>query len=94
MQTHQIQVSGAGERVHEIRSELFAFPEVLDVFVAGRQDVLVVVCDGRPRPGEWLHALRAGGYRTLDRSHARWSGSERRSDRLVRDVVPARRRSG
>ena len=58
MKTHQIHVSGARERVHEIRRELFAFSEVLDVFVTGRADVLVVVYAGRPRPGEWLRVLR------------------------------------
>lgn len=29
MQTHRIQVSGSREHVHQIRGELFAFPEVL-----------------------------------------------------------------
>jgi hypothetical protein len=48
--------------VNEVRSELFNFPEVLDVFITGRQDALVVVCSGRPRPGEWLRALRRVGY--------------------------------
>jgi hypothetical protein len=41
---------------------LFAFPEVLEVFSTGRPDALVVVCSGRPHPGEWLRALRAAGY--------------------------------
>jgi hypothetical protein len=63
VQTHQIHVSDGRHRVHEIRTELFAFPEVLDVFVTGRPDALVVVFWGRPRPGEWLRALRAVGYR-------------------------------
>ena len=62
MQTHQIHVSDGRHRVHEIRTELFAFPEVLDVFVTGRPDALVVVNWGRPRPGEWQRALRAVGY--------------------------------
>ena len=75
MQTHQIHISGARERSHGIRNELFAFPEVLEVFVTGRPDVLVVVYAGRPRPGEWLRALRALGYRTPARGHARWPGS-------------------
>jgi hypothetical protein len=87
MQTHQIHVLGARERVHEIRGELFAFPEVLDVFVTGRPDVLVVVYAGRPRPGEWVGALRALGYRTPARSHARWPGSKARSALLLRNVV-------
>jgi hypothetical protein len=56
--------------VQEIRHELFAFPEVLDVFVTGRPDCLVVVSLGRPRPGEWLRALRAVGYQVPIRRHA------------------------
>ena len=62
VQTYQIHVSRGRDRVNEIRSELFGFSEVLDVFVTGRQDSLVVVCWGRPRPAEWLRVLRAGGY--------------------------------
>jgi hypothetical protein len=62
VQTHQINVSRASDMVREIRHELFAFPEVLEVFVTGRPDWLVVVSRGRPRPGEWLRALRAVGY--------------------------------
>jgi hypothetical protein len=87
MQTHQIQVSGAKERVHEIRSELFAFPEVLDVFATGRPDALVVVYWGRPRPGEWLRALRELGYRTPARGHARWPRPDRLHAALRRAVV-------
>jgi hypothetical protein len=70
MQTHQVHVSDGRNRVHEIRTELFAFPEVLDVFVTGRPDALVVVHLGRPRPGEWLRALRAAGYRVPPRQRA------------------------
>lgn len=62
MQTHQINVSRARDMVQEIRHELFAFPEVLDVFVTSRPDSLVVVSRGRPRPGDWLRALRVVGY--------------------------------
>jgi hypothetical protein len=62
VQTYQIYVSKGRDRVHEIRSELFVFPEILDVFITGRRDSLVVVCRGRPRPAEWLRALRAVGY--------------------------------
>jgi hypothetical protein len=88
MQTHQIQVSGAKERVHEIRSELFAFPEVLDVFATGRADALVVVCWGRPRPGEWLRAPRAVGYSAPARRHARWPRRDRPQDHtLLRTIV-------
>ncbi|MEA2211033.1 MAG: hypothetical protein QOF83_981 [Solirubrobacteraceae bacterium] len=70
MQTHQINVSSARDIVQEIRHELFQFPEVLDVFVTGRPDWLVVVSRGRPRPGEWLRALRAVGYHVPVRRHA------------------------
>jgi hypothetical protein len=71
VQTYQIYVSKGRDRVHEIRSELFAFPEILDVFVTGRPDSLVVVCRGRPRPAEWLRALRAVGYDLPPRRHSR-----------------------
>jgi hypothetical protein len=64
MQTHQIRVSGARQSVHVIRNELFAFPEILEVFATGRPDALVVVYVGRPRPGEWLRGLRRLGFRT------------------------------
>lgn len=87
MQTHRIQVSGARESVHEIRGELFAFPEVLEVFVTGRPDFLVVVCAGRPRPGEWLRALGAIGCRIPARAHARWPRPERRSESLLPAIV-------
>ena len=70
MQTHQLHVSNARDSVLEIRSELFVFPEVLEVFVTGRPDVLVVVCSGRPRPAQWLRTLRAAGYEILARRHA------------------------
>jgi hypothetical protein len=70
VQTHQINISKGREGVHEIRSELFAFPEVLDVFVTGQPDSLVVICCGRPRLGEWLGALRAVGYDVPARQHA------------------------
>jgi hypothetical protein len=70
VQTHQIHVSNGRDRVHEVRSELFIFPEVLDVFVTGRPDALVVVCSGRPRPGQWLGALRRVGYDVPARRHA------------------------
>ena len=70
VQTHQIQISNGRDRADEIRSELFAFPEVLDVFITSRPDALVVVCSGRPHPGEWLRALRAVGYGTPARETA------------------------
>jgi hypothetical protein len=70
MRTHQIHVSNGREAVDEIRRQLFLFPEVLEVFSTGRPDVVVVVCAGRPRPGEWLRALRALGYQTPARRSA------------------------
>ena len=70
MKTHQIQVTDGRERVHEIRNELFAFPEVIEVLPTGRPDALVVVCWGRPRPAGWLNALRAVGYQIPPRRHA------------------------
>ena len=89
MKTHQIYVSGAGERADEIRNGLFAFSEVLDVFVTGRPDVLVVIYVGRPRPGEWLHALRRLGYHTPARERAMWPRPQGRSAGLLREVVPS-----
>ena len=73
MQTHPIHVTHGRELVVEVRCELFAFSEILEVFVTGRADVLVVVCAGRPRPAEWLRALRGSGYEIPDRRHARVS---------------------
>lgn len=72
MQTYQIHVGNARETVHEIRRELFVFPEVLEVYETGHPEILVVVFDGRPRPGEWLRALRAVGYRTPARQRSRF----------------------
>jgi len=86
MQTHQIHVLGASEQVHAIRGELFRFPEVLDVFVTGRPDVLVVVYARRPRPAEWLLALRKVGYRPTARDHATWRESGQRP-RLVLHTI-------
>lgn len=62
MQTHQIQIFNGRRRALEIRRELFAFPEIMEVFITSRPDALVVVCCGRPRPAEWLRALREAGY--------------------------------
>jgi hypothetical protein len=70
VQTHQILVSNGRDMVNEVRSELFNFAEVLDVFITGRPDALVVVCSGRPRPGEWLGALRRVGYNIPAKRHA------------------------
>jgi hypothetical protein len=87
MQTHRIHVSGARKQVHQIRTELFTFPEVLEVFACGQPDVLVVVYAGRPRPAVWLHALRAVGYRTQARTGARWIEDKGSPDSLLRNVV-------
>jgi hypothetical protein len=70
VQTYQITISQARENVHAIRRELFAFSEILEVFVTSRSDSLVVVCAGRPRLGEWRRALRAVGYDVSDRRHS------------------------
>ena len=70
MQTYRISISQGRGNVHGIRSELFAFSEILDVFVTGRSDSLVVICAGRPRLGEWLRALRAAGYEPPARRRA------------------------
>jgi hypothetical protein len=69
VQTCKIIVLKARENVHEIRSKLFAFPEILEVFVTSRPDALVVVCSGRPRPESWLRALRAVGFEIPARRH-------------------------
>jgi hypothetical protein len=70
VQTYKIYVSKGRDRVNEIRSELFVFPEILEVFVTGRPDSLVVVCRGRPRPAEWLRALRLARYDVAHRRHS------------------------
>ena len=70
MQTHKIHVSNGRHMVEEVRIELFKFPEILEVFITGRPDALVVVCSGRPRPGEWLGALRRVGYDVPAKRHA------------------------
>jgi hypothetical protein len=70
VQTYQINVSKGRDRVQEIRRELFAFSEILEVFVTSRPDALIVVCGGRPRAGEWLRALRAVGYEASARQRA------------------------
>lgn len=75
MGTHPIHVIDGREQVLEVRGALFAFPDVLDVFVTGRPDVLVVVCSGRPCPARWLAALRAAGYQIPPR-------------RRVKDITP------
>jgi hypothetical protein len=88
VQTHQITVSRGRNMVQEIRHELFKFPEVLDVFVTGRPDWLVVVSRSRPRPAEWLRALRAVGYDVPARRHAVTRAAE--ADRPQGRAVPGR----
>jgi hypothetical protein len=85
VQTHRINVLKARDRVQEIRHELFKFPEVLEVFVTGRPDWLVVVSRGRPRPGQWLPALRAVGCEVPGRRHA---VTEVAGADLPRDAAP------
>jgi hypothetical protein len=70
MQTHDLHVLKGRDRVLQIRNELFVFPDVLEVFITGRPDVLVVVCAGRPRPAEWLRILRVAGYEGSPRRYA------------------------
>ena len=69
MHTHQINIAHGRENVHDIRRELFAFSEILDVYPTGRPDSLIIVHAGRPRLGEWLRALRAVGYLPPARRH-------------------------
>lgn len=96
MQTHQINISRGRHNLHEIRRELFAFSEILDVFVSSRLDSLVVVCAGRPRPGEWLRALRAIGYEAPARRHLSGESTTRGSiiqiHAHVSQIEQARRR--
>jgi hypothetical protein len=99
VQTYQINISQGRANVHEIRRELFAFSEILEVFVTGRADSLVVVCVGRPRVGEWLRALRAAGYHVPARRHAfagsATPGSINRTDVQAAQIVRGGlRRSG
>jgi hypothetical protein len=89
VQTHQINISRARDMVQEIRHELFEFPEVLDVFVTGRPDWLVVVSQGRPRPGEWLRALRALGFHVPVRRHATQAGEADRQGAAAPASTPA-----
>jgi len=79
VQTHQIQITDGRSRVDEIRSELFAFPEVLDVFITRGPDSLVVVCSGRPHPAEWQRALRAVGFHFPSRRRASPAGPDVRA---------------
>jgi hypothetical protein len=67
VQTQEIQIFNGRRRVLEIRRELFAFPEIMDVFITSRSDALIVVCFGRPRPAEWLRVLREAGYEAVAR---------------------------
>ena len=52
MRTHPIHVANGRARILEVRTELLAFGEVLDVVVTGRSDLLVVIGSKRPRARE------------------------------------------
>jgi hypothetical protein len=93
VQTHQINVSRARDMVEEIRHELFEFPEVLDVFVTGRPDCLVVVSRGRPHPAEWLRALRTVGYNVPVRRHVTQAAKADRQGAAAPVRTPAPRSS-
>jgi hypothetical protein len=71
MQTYSLHVIDGRAGALEIRTELFVFGDVLDVFVTGCPDVLVVACAGRPRAAESLRELRAAGYEIPGRRNAR-----------------------
>jgi hypothetical protein len=47
------------------------------VFVTSQPDALVVVCSGRPRPGDWLGALRGVGYDLPARRRATAAAADR-----------------
>jgi hypothetical protein len=79
VQTYQINISQGRDNVHEIRRELFAFSEILDVFVTSRPDSLIIVYAGRPRLGEWRRALRAVGYEIPVRRHSSARSTTRHS---------------
>jgi hypothetical protein len=89
VQTYQIHVSDGRARVDDVRSALFAFPEILDVFITGRPDTLVVVCAGRPHPALWLRRLRHVGYEVWIRRRPDPATSDaRREPAPVRAVRP------
>src|SRR5438105_7335869 len=88
VQTYQINISQGRDNVHDIRRRLFAFSEILDVFVTSWPDSLVVVCAGRPRLGEWLRALRAVGYEIPARRHSSASVTTQRSILQIHAKVP------
>lgn len=95
MQTHQIRVSEGRDRVAEMPNELFVFPEVIDVFITGRADALVVVFVGRPRPREWLRTLRSLGYHIPPRRQAPPTSPEtdrRRPSRIRANATRGSRR--
>jgi hypothetical protein len=94
VRTHQIRVSEGRDRAAEIRRDLFVFPEVIDVFVTSQPDALVVVFVGRPRPGEWVRALRWLGYDIPSRQQATRPPAEVPAPQATRgrQSVPARSR--
>lgn len=65
MQTHKLQISDPSPDIRAIRWELFVFDEILDVRSSQEPDEIVVVFEGRPRPGEWIGWLRHAGYDTV-----------------------------
>lgn len=64
MNVYELRVPGASEpgRLEAVRWELFVFPEVRDVVVAVRADVVAVLHEGDPAPAAWVRTLRAAGY--------------------------------
>ena|ERR1700761_4241552 len=69
MQTHLLRVANARDQLEDLRAELLTFRDVLDVFSTTRADTLVVLCSGRPHPGQWARALRTAGYTIPPRRH-------------------------
>jgi hypothetical protein len=88
VQTYQIHVSDGRARLSDVRSALFAFPEILDVFITGRPDTLVVVCAGRPHPVQWLQRLRLAGYDAWIRRRPDPATSDARREPAPRAVRP------
>jgi hypothetical protein len=88
VQTYQIHVSDGRARIDDVRSALFAFPEILDVFITGRSDTLVVVCAGRPHPVQWLRRLRLVGYDAWIRRRPDQATTDARREPALRVVRP------
>jgi hypothetical protein len=86
--TQEIHVTGGREAVRQIRWQLFAFPEVLDVLAISQSDSLVVVFCGRPRPGEWSRHLQAAGYE-VSAIRAQHPGAQRDASQRAASGSPA-----